>query len=90
MDCRELAQIVARGEADRLSLRQRLALRLHMRLCPPCRCYAEQVDKLGQMACEEVERKMSEDCCSETLRRLETAILRDCGLAKDADAKDET
>ena len=82
MDCRQLTQIVARGDTDRLGLRQRLALRLHMKLCPPCRCYAEQMDQLGEMACEDVERKMSEDCCAETLKRLETSILEDCGLAE--------
>ncbi|MDA8020891.1 MAG: hypothetical protein MPN21_25930 [Thermoanaerobaculia bacterium] len=81
MNCRELAEIVARG--GELSLRQRLALRLHLRLCPPCRDYAEQIDKLGEVACDAVEADMSRDCCQETVRRLENSILTECGLAEE-------
>lgn len=80
MTCRKLAELVARGDAARLSLRQRFALKLHLRLCPPCRDYTEQLDKLGEMACEDVEAKMAQDCCDQTLERLEDSILEDCGL----------
>lgn len=82
MSCRKLAEIVARGGAAELSLRQRFALKLHLRLCPPCRDYAEQIDKLGEMACEDVEAKMAEDCCNQTLKRLEDSILEECGLKR--------
>ena len=80
MTCRKLAELVAHGDACRLSLRQRFALKLHMRLCPPCRDYAKQLDKLGEMTCEDIEAKMSKDCCNQTLKRLEDSILEDCGL----------
>ena len=43
---------------------------------------AEQIDKLGEMACEDVEAKMDEDCCQQTLRRLENSILEDCGIRR--------
>ena len=82
MNCRKLSEIFARGEAAELSLRQRLALRLHLSLCPPCRDYARQIDKLGEMACEDIEAKMAQDCCDQTLKRLEDSILEDCGLIK--------
>lgn len=82
MTCRKLAELVARGDTADLSFRRRFALKLHLRLCPPCRDYARQIDKLGEMACEDIEAKMSKDCCEKTLETLEASILEDCGLCR--------
>lgn len=44
--CKEVAQLLARAQDDRLSWRQRLGVRTHLLFCVYCRRYARQLQWL--------------------------------------------
>ena len=74
--CREAAEMVARDELRRASWRQRLAVRLHLVMCPPCRRYAAQIRALGATVRELLSRQQPD---RDTLQRMEQRILRRIG-----------
>lgn len=47
-NCREVTQLVLAGEDRRLGLVERLAVRLHMRICDACPRFTRQVALLRQ------------------------------------------
>ena len=42
--CKEVTALVLRAEDDRLSLRERAAVRFHMLICRACPKFAQQLD----------------------------------------------
>lgn len=57
LTCREVARAVAGEELERAGLGRRMAVRLHLLLCPNCHRYAAQIRAIGETArqifCEE-------------------------------------
>jgi len=52
LTCKETAELVSKEVDDRLSLKERLDLRLHLMMCRGCRNYRSNVRFLRR-ACEE-------------------------------------
>ena len=42
--CRETADLLTRAKELKLSLARRMALRMHLFFCPPCRNYRQQLE----------------------------------------------
>ena len=54
MSCREIVQLASEGLDHPLSLRQRIALRLHVSMCSACARYRRQLralDRIFRAAC---------------------------------------
>ncbi len=49
LNCREAAELVSATEDKRISRAERLALRLHLLICAPCRRYRRALHKLRQV-----------------------------------------
>ncbi len=45
--CKDVATAIGRDEWRAAPRWRRLALRLHLLMCPPCRCYAAQIRAIG-------------------------------------------
>ena len=53
--CKEVAQTLAEARERRLSLLERISLRIHLLLCGPCENYGKQMkflDRVGRSAVE--------------------------------------
>lgn len=48
--CRDITLLVSRARDERLGLRDRLAVRLHLLMCRHCARFARQLDVLGRLA----------------------------------------
>ncbi len=73
MTCKEVAGAVGRDEWRDALLLRRLALRLHLWMCPHCRRYAAQIRAIGTAA-RSLFREYAED--PKILERLRETILR--------------
>ena len=71
--CKEVARKVASGENEEGSIRQRLAIRVHLLMCRYCRLYVAQMRALGVAARKAWTRTEEERGYNE---RLEESILR--------------
>lgn len=49
MDCREATELMSRARDEKLTLGQRLGLRLHTLICAGCRRTGEQFELIGQL-----------------------------------------
>ena len=49
MDCREATELMSRAREERLTLGQRIGLRLHTLICAGCRRTGEQFELIGQL-----------------------------------------
>ncbi len=72
LTCKETAKAVAHDEVRTAPRWRRLALRLHLLMCPPCRRYAAQIRALGTAA-RSLLREHGED--PTVLERLRETIL---------------
>ncbi len=72
LTCKEVAESIGRDEWRDAPLWRRLALRLHLWMCPHCRRYAAQLRAIG-MAARGMFRERGED--PKVLARLREAIL---------------
>lgn len=50
ISCKDASKLMSRARDAKLSLRERLALRLHMAFCAMCRRYETQLGILSEMA----------------------------------------
>ena len=50
MDCREATELMSRAREEKLTLGQRIGLRLHTLICAGCRRTGEQFELIGQLA----------------------------------------
>ena len=73
LTCKEVATAIGRDEWCTASWRRRLALRLHLLMCAPCRRYAAQIRAIGTAA-RSLLREHGEDPM--VLKRLHQTILR--------------
>ena len=71
--CKEVARRVASGEYEQGSVRQRLAIRVHLLMCRHCHLYAAQMRALG-VAARKAWTRMEED--SGKIKLLEESILQ--------------
>lgn len=39
--CREITETIEKGGVKRLSIKDRLAIRIHLRICKPCKAYSK-------------------------------------------------
>jgi len=72
--CKEVTRRIATEEFAEGSWRDRLAVRLHLAMCQHCRRYFRQMREIGRAVRRLV---ASPPVDSETLQRLEVAILED-------------
>ena len=49
MDCREATELMSRAREEKLTLGQRIGLRLHTLICAGCRRTGEQFELIGQL-----------------------------------------
>ena len=49
MDCREATELMSRARDEKLTLGQRIGLRLHTLICAGCRRTGEQFELIGQL-----------------------------------------
>ena len=49
MDCREATELMSRAREEKLTLGQRMGLRLHTLICAGCRRTGEQFELIGQL-----------------------------------------
>lgn len=49
MDCREATELMSRARDEKLTLGQRMGLRLHTLICAGCRRTGEQFELIGQL-----------------------------------------
>ena len=49
MDCREATELMSRARDEKLTLGQRMGLRLHTLICAGCRRTEEQFELIGQL-----------------------------------------
>ena len=49
MDCREATELMSRAREEKLTLGQRIDLRLHTLICAGCRRTGEQFELIGQL-----------------------------------------
>ena len=49
MDCREATELMSRAREEKLTLDQRIGLRLHTLICAGCRRTGEQFELIGQL-----------------------------------------
>ena len=73
LTCKEVATAIGRDEWCTASWRRRLALRLHLLMCAPCRRYAAQIRTIGTAA-RSLFRERGED--PTVLERLHQTILK--------------
>lgn len=50
MTCKEVSTLIARGELAEASLARRLAIRLHLAMCRPCRAFQRQLEAITRAA----------------------------------------
>jgi hypothetical protein len=48
LSCKEASQLISEGQDRKLSLRERLGLRLHLWMCDSCRLFEQQLGFLRQ------------------------------------------
>ncbi len=72
MTCKDVAEAIGRDEWRAAPRWRRLALRLHLLMCSPCRRYAAQIRAIGT-AVRSLFRKQAEDM--KILERLQETIL---------------
>ena len=80
--CKEVAETLGRDAWPDEPLWRRLALRLHLCVCPHCRRYAAQIRAIGAAA-RSLFREQPED--PEVLERLQQTILRHPDSESDSD-----
>ncbi len=83
LNCREAADLLSATEDGRISRAERLALRLHLLICGPCRRYRRALQKLREVTKVAMERlesgghlpgsRLSEEARSRLRRVVETA-----------------
>ncbi len=73
LTCKDVATAIGRDEWRAAPRWRRLALRLHLLMCPHCRRYAAQIRAIGTAA-RRLFREHGED--PQTLERLQETILR--------------
>lgn len=73
--CAETARLLSESRDRRLSLRERLSLRLHTTMCRMCHIYGRQLSALTGI-CDEAAKK-AEDCCPGALSDERKARIRD-------------
>ena len=78
--CRDLAAQVGGCDSERPGLLRRWALRLHYRICPPCRRYRDQIRDLGEIA-----RRECPEHCPDRTAALEARICDELGLPRPRD-----
>ena len=49
MECREATELMSRAREEKLTLGQRIGLRLHTLICAGCRRTGEQFELIGQL-----------------------------------------
>jgi hypothetical protein len=49
MDCREATELMSRAREEKLTLGQRIGLRLHTLICAGCRRTGEHFELIGQL-----------------------------------------
>ncbi len=72
LNCKDVATAIGRDEWRAAPRWRRLALRLHLLMCPHCRRYAAQIRAIGAAA-RRLFQEHGED--PQTLERLQEAIL---------------
>ena len=82
LTCKEVAESIGRDEWRDAPLWRRLALRLHLWMCPHCRRYAAQIRAIG-MAARSMFRERGED--PKVLARLRETILSHAATKQTSD-----
>jgi len=73
--CSETARLLSESRDRRLSLRERLSLRVHTMMCRMCHIYQRQLSAVSGI-CDAASKK-AEDCCPGTLSEERKARIRD-------------
>jgi Putative zinc-finger len=75
--CRDVSELVSRAMDERLSLRKRLSIRLHLSMCSLCRRYEKQLRLLRQATqhyADPEENEVEASLSPEAKARLEKAL----------------
>ncbi|HEV2798943.1 MAG TPA: zf-HC2 domain-containing protein [Pyrinomonadaceae bacterium] len=76
--CREVVQLLSRSMESRLSLRERVLLRLHLRACASCERYLQHLrlmrDALRLRATRDAETKSPSTLSNEARERIRRAL----------------
>ncbi len=59
LSCKETARLISDRLDRNLPLRRRIALRLHLAMCYPCRAYKTQIDSLNRLFSRRAKRKLT-------------------------------
>ncbi|WP_126444903.1 zf-HC2 domain-containing protein [Sulfuricystis multivorans] len=60
LSCKEVTHLLSEGQDRKLSLRERLALKMHLAMCKGCTNYRRQMDFLHR-ACKRYAGKLLDD-----------------------------
>ncbi len=80
LSCKEVARLISDRLDRKLPLRRRIALRLHLAMCYPCRAYKTQIDSLNRLFSRRAKRKLtrvdldSESLSAEARERIKSSL----------------
>ncbi len=74
--CKRVAELVAQSQDEKLSLRDRIGIKLHIMICKGCQQYAKQLNLLNQATQTLIKRKdgSGEGLSDEAKNRIEAAL----------------
>lgn len=60
LNCKQISELASRALDEKLTLRQRMSLRMHLLLCSMCRGFARNLRRI-QDACSQERSRLSDD-----------------------------
>ncbi len=73
--CKEASQLVSRSLDNKLSFRERFALKLHLMICKYCRRFSQQMSKLNVAICS-MNKTIEEDTNIKLPPKVKTRIVK--------------
>ncbi len=72
--CREATELASRAMDESLSMRERVAMRMHLKICKNCRRFAEQIQQMRRLFSAEIPDDSSPGLSDDARRRIETEL----------------
>lgn len=72
--CKETTELASRAMDERLSLRNRIAMRMHLAVCKNCRRFSEQIQEMRRLFRLETKDDSMPGLSDEARKRIETEL----------------